>query len=60
VVTLRRRQRLIRSPKFELRQQMLRLTSLFNDPAQAAGDMAQNLLATSPDDWVHSLGYRPG
>lgn len=49
-------QRLIRAPRFEVRQQMLRLTSTLHDPDQAAEDMAQRLLSTSPDDWVDSFG----
>lgn len=49
-------QRLIRAPRFEVRQQMLRLTSTLDDPAQAAEDMAQRLLSTFPDDWVDSFG----
>src|SRR5215469_4664022 len=49
-------QRLIRAPRFEVRQQMLRLTSTLDDPDQAAEDMAQRLLSTSPDDWVSSFG----
>lgn len=50
-------QRLIRAPLFEVLQQMLRLTSTLADPDQAAEDMAQRLLSTSPDDWVDSFGY---
>jgi hypothetical protein len=52
-------QRLIRAPRFEVRQQMLRLTSTLDDPDQAAEDMAQRLLSTSPDDWVDSFGLHP-
>src|SRR5580704_13025102 len=36
-------------------QQMLRLTSMLDDPDQAAEDMAQQLLSTAPDDWVDSF-----
>lgn len=49
-------QRLIRAPRFEVRQQMLRRTSTLDDPGQAAEDMAQRLLSTSPGDWVDSFG----
>jgi hypothetical protein len=49
-------QRLIRAPRFEVRQQMIRLTSTLDDPDQAAEDMAQRLLSTSPDNWVNSFG----
>ena len=50
-------QRLIRAPRFEVRQQMLRLTSTLDDPDQAAQDMVQRLLSTSPDDWADSFGW---
>jgi hypothetical protein len=43
-------QHTIRAPQFEIRQQMLRLTSTLNYPDQAAQDMAQRLLSTPPDD----------
>jgi hypothetical protein len=49
-------QRLIRAPRPEVRQQMLRLTSTLDDPGQAAEDMAQRLLSASPDGWVNSFG----
>lgn len=49
----------IRAPRFETRQQMLRLTSTLDDPDQAAEDMEQQLLSTSPGDWVGSFGTRP-
>jgi hypothetical protein len=52
-------ERLIRAPRFEVRQQMLRLTSTLDDPDQAAQDMAQRLLSTSPDDWADSFGCHP-
>jgi hypothetical protein len=45
--------------RFEIRQQMLRLTSTLDDPDQAAEDMAQRLLSTSPDDWASSFGSHP-
>jgi len=50
-------QRLIRAPQFEVRQQMLHLTSTLDDPDQAAQDMAQRLISTSPNDWVNSFGW---
>ena len=50
-------QRLIRAPRFEVRQQMLRLTSTLDDPGEAADDMAQRLLSVSPDDWADSFGW---
>jgi len=52
-------QRLVSAPRFEVRQQMLRLTSTLDDPDQAAEEMAQRLLSTSPDDWVDSFGLHP-
>ncbi len=48
-------QRLIRAPRFEVRQQMLRLTTTLDNPDQAAEDMAQRLLSISPDDWADSF-----
>jgi hypothetical protein len=53
-------ERRIRAPRFEVRQQMLRLTSAIDVPDQAADDMAQQLLSTSPNDWADSFGCRPG
>lgn len=53
-------QHIIRAPRFEIRQQMLRLTSMLDDQDQAAEDMAQQLLSTYPDAWAGSLGSRPG
>jgi len=52
-------QHIIRAPRFEIRQQMLRLTSTLDDPDQAAEDMARQLLSTSPDDWAGSFGSHP-
>jgi hypothetical protein len=52
-------QRVIHAPRFEARQQILRLTSTLDDPDQAAQDMAQRLLSTSPDDWADSVGSHP-
>jgi hypothetical protein len=52
-------QHIIRAPRFEIRQQMLRLTSTLDDPDQAAEDMEQQLLSTSPDDWAGSFGSHP-
>jgi hypothetical protein len=52
-------QHVIRAPRFEIRQQMLRLTSTLDDPGQAAEDMAQQLLSASPDDWAGSFGSDP-
>lgn len=48
-----------RADRIRVRQQMLRLTSAQDDPDQAARDMAQQLLSTSPDDWVDAFGWRP-
>ncbi len=44
-------QRLRREPHFEIRQQLLRLTSTHDDPERAAEDMAQQLLSTASNDW---------
>ncbi len=52
-------QRVIGVPQPAADQQMLRLTSTLSDPDQAAEDMAQQLLSTLPDDWVHSFGQDP-
>lgn len=52
VLTSRRH---IRSSRFEVPQQMLRLTSTLDDPDQAAEDMVRRLLSTSPDDWVDAF-----
>lgn len=52
-------ERRLHTPRFEVRQQMLRLTSTLNDPDQAAQDMARRLLSTSPHDWADSFGWRP-
>ena len=52
-------QRVIGVPQPAVDQQMLRLTSTLSDPDQAAEDMAQQLLSTPPDDWVHSFGQDP-
>jgi hypothetical protein len=49
-------QRHIRAPRFEVRQQLLRLTSTLSDPDQASEDIVHRLLSTSPDDWVESFG----
>jgi hypothetical protein len=49
-------QRLIRAPRCEVRQRLLRLTSTLDDPDQAAGDIVQRLLSTSPADWADSFG----
>jgi hypothetical protein len=54
-------QRLTRAPRPEVRQQVLLLTSTLDAPEQAAEDMAQRLLSTSPDAWVDSFGqHSPG
>jgi hypothetical protein len=50
-------QRVSRTDGIRVRQQMLRLTSTLHDPGQAAQDMAEQLLSTSPDDWADSFGY---
>jgi hypothetical protein len=42
-----------------IRQQMLRMTSTLDDQEQAAADMAQRLLSTSPGEWADSFGSRP-
>jgi hypothetical protein len=52
-------QRVIGVPQPAVDQQMLRLTSMLDDPDQAAEDMAQQLLSTAPDDWVDSFGQNP-
>ncbi len=52
-------QHIIRAPRFEIRQQMLRLTSTLDDPDQAAEDMGQRLLSTPPDDWPGSFATHP-
>jgi hypothetical protein len=52
-------ERLIRAPRPEIRQQILRLTSTLDDPDQAAQDMAQRLLSTSPDNWADTFGWHP-
>jgi hypothetical protein len=46
-----------RSPRFAVRQQGLRLTSGHDDPVRAAEDMAEQLLATFPADWVGRFGW---
>jgi hypothetical protein len=54
-------QRLTRAPRPEVRHQVLLLTSTLDAPEQAAEDMAQRLLSTSPDAWVDSFGqHSPG
>jgi hypothetical protein len=54
-------QRVIRAPRPEVRQQMLRLTSTLDGPDQAAEDMARRLLSVPPDEWVNSFGqHMPG
>jgi len=50
-------QRLIREPTLQVRQQMLRLTSAFEDPVRAADDMASQLLATPAAGWVERFGW---
>jgi hypothetical protein len=50
-------QSVVHAPQFEVRQQMLRLTTTLDDPDQAAQDMAERLLSTTPDDWVDSFGW---
>lgn len=49
-------QPLRREPRFEFRQQLLRLTSAHDDPERAAEDMAQQLLSTAPDDRARTFG----
>jgi hypothetical protein len=46
-----------RADRITVRQQMLRLTSTLDDPEEAAEDMAQQLLSTSPDTWADSFGW---
>ncbi|GAA5010612.1 hypothetical protein GCM10023317_47120 [Actinopolymorpha pittospori] len=46
------------APRLDVRQQMLRLTSAHDDPDDAARDMADQLLATSPHDWVRTFGWQ--
>jgi hypothetical protein len=50
-------QRLIGARRFEIRRQMLRLTSTLDDLGRAAQDIAQQLLSTFPDGWADSFGY---
>lgn len=38
-------------------QKLLLLNSAEADPIQAAADMAEQLLSTSPEDWVRNFGY---
>jgi hypothetical protein len=52
-------QRLSRVPRLEVRQQILRLTSAYNDPEHAAEDMSEQLLSTLPDDWMRRFGWHP-
>ena len=52
-------QHLTREPRFEVRQQMLRLTSPHTDRKDAAADMAEQLASTSPDDWIRAFGWQP-
>jgi hypothetical protein len=52
-------ERLVHTPQFDVRQQMLRMTSALGDPDQAARDMAQQLLSRAPQDWADSFGWRP-
>jgi hypothetical protein len=40
-------------------QQLLHLTSTQADPAQAAEDIKQQLLSTSPHSWTRLYGYQP-
>lgn len=46
------------APRLGIRWQLLRLTSALHDPDRAAGDMAEQLLSTSPDHWVDRFGSR--
>lgn len=46
-------------PRLEVRPQMLRLASTLEDPDQAAAEMVQRLLSTSPSDWASSFGRSP-
>jgi hypothetical protein len=52
-------QRLRRVPRFQVREQILRLTSTYDDPEHAAEDMSQQLLSTLPDDWTRRFGWQP-
>jgi hypothetical protein len=49
----------VHAPRFGVCQQVLRLTSVHNDPSQAAEDMAHRL-STSPATWADSFGNRLG
>jgi hypothetical protein len=40
-------------------QQLLHLNSTRADPDQAAEDIAEQLLSTSPDNWPHLFGHHP-
>ncbi len=52
-------QHLIREPQFEIRHQLLRLTSAYDDPGRAAEDMTERLLAISLRDWTDVFGWHP-
>jgi hypothetical protein len=45
-----------RASRFGVRRQVLRLTSTFDNADQAAQDMVERLLSTSPGDWTDSFG----
>lgn len=48
-----------REPDYQVQQEMLRLLSDCADPADAAEDMARQLLATPPSDWIKTFGWEP-
>jgi hypothetical protein len=51
-------QHLRREPGVGIRQQLLKVTSAHSDPEHAAEDMADQLLSTSPEDWVRTFGRK--
>lgn len=53
-------ERLTRHPTYDVQQQRLSLTSNHADPTDAAADMADQLLAVAPDDWVPRFGHPGG
>jgi hypothetical protein len=50
-------QHMTRDPDYDIQQQMLHLTSTHTDPAKAAEDMANQLLAVFPEDWTRIFGH---
>jgi hypothetical protein len=48
-----------RTPPYQVRQRLLRLTSGQGEPSTAAADMADQLLSTNPADWASRFGRQP-